>query len=146
VEDSIRLVDAVRHEFPDLPILARARNVTHYYDLMDRGVTVIERETFEAALQLGRRTLETLGFNAFQARQAAMKFRAHNLKTLHNVYPYYKDQEQMVSLAVQAREELEAMFARDAEITVEKHGRDWGREGQSPIAAMADQNLSSEPK
>lgn len=146
VEDSVRLVDAVRHEFPDLPILARARNVTHYYDLMDRGVSVIERETFEAALQLGRRTLETLGFNAFQARQAAMKFRAHNLKTLHNVYPYYKDQEQMVSLAVQAREELEAMFARDAEITVEKHGRDWGREGQSPVAAMADQNLSSEPK
>jgi glutathione-regulated potassium-efflux system ancillary protein KefC len=115
VEDSITLVDAVRREFPDLPILARARNVTHYYDLMDRGVTVIERETFEGALQLGRGVLRQLGFGAFRARQAAMKFRAHNIKTVHAVYPFYKDQQQMISLAAQAREELEAMFARDAE-------------------------------
>lgn len=115
IEDSIALVDAVRREFPDLPILARARNITHYYDLMDRGVTVIERETFEGALQLGRSVLRQLGFGAFRARQAAMKFRAHNIKTVHSVYPYYKDQQQMISLAAQAREELEAMFARDAE-------------------------------
>lgn len=116
VEDSIALVDAVKDAFPDLPILARARNVTHYYDLMDRGVTVIERETFEAALRLGRSVLEQLGFSSSRAQQVATKFREHNLKTLHAVYPYYKDQEQMISLAVQAREELQAMFARDAEL------------------------------
>jgi glutathione-regulated potassium-efflux system ancillary protein KefC len=115
VEDSLALVEAAKRAFPDLPILARARNVTHYYDLMDRGVTVIERETFESALRLGREALRQLGFGAYRARQAAMKFRAHNIKTLHTVYPYYKDQQQMVSLARQARDELEAMFARDAE-------------------------------
>ncbi|KRB91484.1 glutathione-regulated potassium-efflux system protein KefC [Noviherbaspirillum sp. Root189] len=125
VEDSLALVDAVREEFPHVPILARARNVTHYYDLMDRGVTVIERETFEAALQLGRRTLQQLGFGAYQARQAAMKFRAHNLKTLQAVYPYYKDQEQMISMAAQAREELENMFARDAEIVADNKDSGW---------------------
>ncbi|MFC7517449.1 glutathione-regulated potassium-efflux system protein KefC [Herbaspirillum sp. GCM10030257] len=125
VEDSLALVDAVKEEFPHVPILARARNVTHYYDLMDRGVTVIERETFEAALQLGRRTLQQLGFGAYQARQAAMKFRAHNLKTLQAVYPYYKDQEQMISMAAQAREELENMFARDAEIVTENKDSGW---------------------
>ena len=125
VEDSLALVDAVREEFPNVPILARARNVTHYYDLMDRGVTVIERETFEAALQLGRRTLQQLGFGAYQARQAAMKFRAHNLKTLQSVYPYYKDQEQMISMAAQAREELENMFARDAEIVADNKDSGW---------------------
>jgi glutathione-regulated potassium-efflux system ancillary protein KefC len=125
VEDSLALVDAVKEEFPHVPILARARNVTHYYDLMDRGVTVIERETFEAALLLGRRTLQQLGFGAYQARQAAMKFRAHNLKTLQAVYPYYKDQEQMISMAAQAREELENMFARDAEIVAGNKDSGW---------------------
>jgi glutathione-regulated potassium-efflux system ancillary protein KefC len=124
VEDSLALVDAVRREFPQLPILARARNVSHYYDLMDRGVTIIERETFESALQLGQRTLQQLGFGAYRARQAAMKFRAHNLKTLHAVYPYYKDQEQMVSLAQQARDELQEMFARDAEAFRKERGWD----------------------
>jgi glutathione-regulated potassium-efflux system ancillary protein KefC len=116
VEDSLALVEAVRREFPDLKILARARNVSHYYDLMDRGVTIIERETFESALYLGREVLHNLGYGAYQARQAAMKFRTHNLKSLLAVYPYYKDQQQFVSMAKQARDELEEMFARDAEV------------------------------
>jgi glutathione-regulated potassium-efflux system ancillary protein KefC len=92
---------------------------------MDRGVTLIERETFDSALQLGRRVLQEFGFGAYQARQAAMRFRAHNLKTLHAVYPYYKDQQQMISMAAQAREELEAMFAQDLEILTREGDGGW---------------------
>ncbi|HEX8886018.1 MAG TPA: glutathione-regulated potassium-efflux system protein KefC, partial [Noviherbaspirillum sp.] len=125
VEDSLKLVDAAREVFPDLPILARARNVSHYYDLMDRGVTVIERETFESALLLGRRVMQHLGASAWQARQATMKFRAHTLKSLLDVYPYYRDQQQYVSMARQARDELEAMFARDAAARGEKRRGGW---------------------
>ncbi|SFD71910.1 glutathione-regulated potassium-efflux system protein KefC [Massilia yuzhufengensis] len=113
IDDSLKLAAAVRAEFPDLPILARARNVTHYYQLMDLGVTVIERETFEAALMLGRRVMEELGFGAYLARQAAMRFREHNLKSVLDIYPYYKDRQQYASMATRAREELHAMFERD---------------------------------
>jgi glutathione-regulated potassium-efflux system ancillary protein KefC len=113
IEDSLALVDAVRRNFPGLKIMARARNVTHLYDLMDRGVTVIERETFEAALQLGQSVLRHLGFGAYRARQAAQKFKLHNIQSLHSVYPYYKDQEQYISMARQSRDELNEMFARD---------------------------------
>jgi glutathione-regulated potassium-efflux system ancillary protein KefC len=125
IEDSLALVDAVRKDFPNLPILARARNVTHYYDLMDRGVTVIERETFEAALQLGRQVLRQLGFGAYRARQVTMKFRAHNLKSLEAIYPFYKDQQQMVSFAKQARDELEEMFARDVNAIGSENNKGW---------------------
>ena len=125
VEESLKLVDAVREAFPKLPVLARARNVSHYYDLMDRGVTVIERETFESALLLGRRTLQQLGVSAWQARQAAMKFRLHTIKSLHDVYPYYRDQQQFVSMARQARDELEAMFARDIEARATERRDGW---------------------
>jgi glutathione-regulated potassium-efflux system ancillary protein KefC len=113
IEDSLALVDAVREEFPHLRIMARARNVTHYYQLLDRGVTIIERETFESALQLGRDVLCELGFGAYQARQAALKFREHNKASLLAVYPYYKDQQQYASMAKRARDELHEMFARD---------------------------------
>ncbi|SNS76735.1 Kef-type potassium/proton antiporter, CPA2 family [Noviherbaspirillum humi] len=125
IEDSLKLVDAAKEAFPGLKILARARNVTHYYDLMDRGVTVIERETFESALRLGRQALQEVGYGAYQAREAAMKFRDHNIKTLEAVYPYYRDQQQFVSLSVQAREELEAMFARDVEALQSEQGEGW---------------------
>ncbi|MCK7496165.1 MAG: hypothetical protein MZW92_38450 [Comamonadaceae bacterium] len=33
----------------------------HYVELRTRGVTVVERETFEAALRIGRHALEALG-------------------------------------------------------------------------------------
>ncbi|WP_020653389.1 glutathione-regulated potassium-efflux system protein KefC [Massilia niastensis] len=113
VADSLKLAEAVRREYPDLPVLARARNITHYYQLMDLGVTVIERETFESALMMGRRVMEQLGFGAYLARQASMRFREHNVRSVHAVYPYYKDREQYVSLAKRAHEELHAMFERD---------------------------------
>jgi glutathione-regulated potassium-efflux system ancillary protein KefC len=115
VADSLELVDAARQHFPQLTILARARNVSHYYDLLDRGVTILERETFEAALQLGGRVLQELGFDEERAGRLVQTFRAHNLKTLLAVYPHYQDQHLMISLAKQGRQELEDMFARDAE-------------------------------
>ncbi len=125
LEASLKLVDVARQRFPHLHIMARARNITHCYQLMDRGVTVFERETFEGSLQLGRRVLEDLGFGAYQARQTAMKFRAHNIKTMHAVYPHYKDQQQLVSLAKQAKDELEEMFARDREARDKQQTDGW---------------------
>jgi len=122
---SLKLVDLVKRRFPKLRIVARARNITHCYQLMDRGVEILERDTFEASLQLGRRVLQELGFGAYQARQTAMKFRAHNIKTMHAVYPHYKDQQQLVSLAKQAREELEEMFARDREARDKQQNDGW---------------------
>ncbi len=124
VAESLALVDAVRREFPQLPIMARARNVSHLYDLMDRGVTIIERETFEGALQLGQSVLRHLGFGAWHARQAAQKFKRHNIQSLLDVYPFYKDKEQFISMAKQSREELNAMFARDL-AALENEKRTW---------------------
>ncbi|GGC98366.1 glutathione-regulated potassium-efflux system protein KefC [Undibacterium terreum] len=122
---SLKLVDVVKQRFPKLRIVARARDITHCYQLMDRGVEILERDTFEASLQLGRRVLQELGFGAYQARQTAMKFRAHNIKTMYAVYPHYKDQQTLVSLAKQAREELEEMFARDREARDKQQSGGW---------------------
>jgi glutathione-regulated potassium-efflux system ancillary protein KefC len=126
IEDSLALVDAVRSEYPDLTIFARARNVTHYYQLMDRGVSLIERETFEAAVKLGRSVLTAgLGQSAYRTRQAADKFRKYNLQNVLAVYPYYKDRDTYVSMAKRARDELETMIARDRKAVDEAPGRDW---------------------
>jgi glutathione-regulated potassium-efflux system ancillary protein KefC len=126
IEDSLDLVETVRREWPELQIFARARNVTHWYQLMDRGVTMIERETFESALQLGRTVLTAgLGHNAYRIRQAALKFRKLNIANVQEVYPYYKDREQYVSMAKRAREELEEMIARDRQAQEGETRHDW---------------------
>jgi glutathione-regulated potassium-efflux system ancillary protein KefC len=125
IEDSLSLVETVRRDYPDLPLFARARNITHYYQLMDRGVTVIERETFESAVKLGRGVLTGLGHSAWSTRQAANRFRKYNLQSLLAVYPYYRDRETYASMAKRAREELETMIARDRRAVEEQSGQDW---------------------
>ena len=126
IEDSLALVESVRRDYPDLPIFARARNVTHYYQLMDRGVTLIERETFEAAVKLGRSVLTAgLGQSAYRTRQAADQFRKYNTQNVLAVYPYYKDRDTYASMAKRARDELETMIARDRKAVDEETGQDW---------------------
>jgi glutathione-regulated potassium-efflux system ancillary protein KefC len=126
IEDSLALVESVRRDYPDLPIFARARNVTHYYQLMDRGVNMIERETFESAVKLGRSVLTAgLGQSAYRTRQTADKFKKYNLQNILAVYPYYKDRDTYVSMAKRGRDELETMIERDRKAVEEETGQDW---------------------
>ncbi len=122
VEDSIALVDRVRANFPDLPIVSRARNVSHYLELRLRGVQVIERETFESALRAGRAVLEALGVDRFRAREMADAFRRHNLATVESQLGVYKDETRYLAAAKAGREELEQQFARDRERFEHEHG------------------------
>jgi glutathione-regulated potassium-efflux system ancillary protein KefC len=112
-EDSLALVDMVRASFPGLRIIARARNVRHYVELRARGVEVIERETFEAALRTGRHVLEDLGVDPYRARAMADNFRRHNVTTLEALVPHFHDENRMLTMAKAGREELEELFSRD---------------------------------
>ena len=122
VQASIALVDRVRANFPNLEILARARNVSHYFELRLRGVKVVERETFEAALRTGRSALERLGMDRFRAKELADSFRRHNVASVDATLPYYQDEARRLSMARQGREELERQFARDRERFEREHG------------------------
>jgi glutathione-regulated potassium-efflux system ancillary protein KefC len=125
-EDSLALVDRVREHFPNLPIVSRARNVSHYLELRLRGVTVIERETFEAALRAGRHVLEQLGMDPFRAREIADSFRRYNQKIVESQLPVYKDETRFMAAAKAGREELEEQFARDRERFKEERGlQEW---------------------
>jgi glutathione-regulated potassium-efflux system ancillary protein KefC len=122
VEQSIALVDRVRENFPHLEIVSRVRNVSHYFEMRLRGVTVAERETFESALRLGRSALERLGVEPYRAREMAEAFRRHNIASVDATLPYYQDEARRMSLARQGREELERQFARDREVFEREHG------------------------
>jgi glutathione-regulated potassium-efflux system ancillary protein KefC len=125
VDDSLALVDLVRAQYPQLKIIARARNVRHYVELRSRNVQVIERETFEAALKTGRHVLEALGVDAYRAREMADTFRRHNISAMEDLIPHFHDENKMLSVAKAGREELEELFSRDREKFEEKSRGGW---------------------
>lgn len=113
MEASLKLTDLVRQHFPTLTIIARARNVSHLFELRNRGVELIERETFDAALLIGEHALRHMGVNAHSAQRATAKFRQHNLQTLDAILPYYRDESKTISIDQAAREELARSFEQD---------------------------------
>ncbi len=125
MEDSLQLIDRVRERYPELRIYARARHVSHIYQLKDRGVDLFEREMFEGSLRLGRQVLEGLGFDPAEARNVALRFRRHNIQAIDRFYPHYTDQKKLVSLARQARDELEEMFRQDREQRRQREEAEW---------------------
>jgi glutathione-regulated potassium-efflux system ancillary protein KefC len=113
VEQSLAVVDLAREHFPNLAIVARARNVTHYYGLRERGVTLIERETLDSALMSGRSVLELLGWQPHAARTQALRFRKHSIELLERMTPHFKDEAKLIAIAKQGRQQLEELWARE---------------------------------
>jgi len=112
-ETSLRLVDAVQEHFPNLKILARARNVGHYVQLRTRGIEVVVRETFESALVVGQKALVELGVGAYEARERGDRFRRQNVESLEKILPHWHDEQKRVQMARSARQEFEEQMELD---------------------------------
>lgn len=136
-ETSLRLVDAVQEHFPKLKIVARARDVGHLYQLRVRGVEVVERETFESALMIGRRTLEALGVGAYEARESADRFRRQNIRAMENIFPHWHDDAKRIAMARSAREELEKQFEADRAELAKNAGHSWHPDQEADDAPTA---------
>jgi glutathione-regulated potassium-efflux system ancillary protein KefC len=113
VAQSLSLVDLAREHFPRLTLVARARNVQHFYQLHDRGVRLIERETFDSALMSARSVLESLGFERHQARNLALRFRRHNLEQIEHSAPHFKDESKLIALSKIGRQQMEQFMAEE---------------------------------
>ncbi|UDF05710.1 monovalent cation:proton antiporter-2 (CPA2) family protein [Asticcacaulis sp. AND118] len=60
-DEALKIVELMKAEFPLIPVLTRAFDRYQALKLVEAGVDFQIRDTFESALVLGRKTLETLG-------------------------------------------------------------------------------------
>ena len=125
MEQSLKIVDLVKEHFPQLQIVARARDVTHWNALRDRGVMRVERELFESSLRSARTVLELLGQPPHEARQSAMRFRQHNLALFEQMYPHRKDRSKVIAVARQGRLQLEEQMAQEREQLAQQRPAGW---------------------
>jgi glutathione-regulated potassium-efflux system ancillary protein KefC len=127
VEQSVEVAKLVREHFPNLTIVARARNVDHYFQLKALGVEHVERETLDSALMSGRSVLEAMGWERHLARNLALRFRRHSLELLAAMAPHQQaaDRSKLIAVSKIGRQQLEETFARDRAAAQER--RDRGR-------------------
>jgi len=110
---SLAIVDLAREHFPQLQLVARARDVTHWHELRDRGVMLVQRELFESSLRSARSVLELLGQGTAEAAQTVRRFREHNLQLFEKMHPHYKDRNKLIAVVKQGRAQLEEQMAQE---------------------------------
>jgi glutathione-regulated potassium-efflux system ancillary protein KefC len=123
VEQNLALVDLAREHFPQLAIVARARDARHWNQLYQRGVRLIERETLDAALTSGRSVLELLGLEPHRARMLALHFRRHSIEQLKAMAPHLGDQARLISISKAGRQQLEQLLAQERDLARRTRGR-----------------------
>lgn len=125
VEANLQLTALAKEHFPNLKIIARARDVDHWYQLRQLGVEAPERELFEGSLRVGREVLETLGLDAYEAREKADLFRRYNLKMLEATVANYEDTEFRIASMQRAKDMLSAAIEQDQERLASEQQQGW---------------------
>lgn len=90
-EKQTLIVAHVAKAFPHVRIIARAIDRHHIYELENAGAHVVERETFESSIAVGRKALVELGLHPYQAESQAKKFRRFDEAMVEAMRDNYND-------------------------------------------------------
>jgi monovalent cation:proton antiporter-2 (CPA2) family protein len=105
VEVSLKIAELMRTNFPQVPVLARARNRNHLMRLRDLGIEQVMRETFWSSVEMGKLALRSL--DAAQDLDRLIEvFVAHDQALLDAQQAVYRDQAAMIETSRNARAEL----------------------------------------
>jgi len=115
VEASVRTAETVSRHFPNLAIIARARNRRHQYKLMDLGVQHIFRETFLSSIAISKQVLVNLGSKEGDVEHIADLFQRHDRELIVEQHAVQHDETRLIQSARETARELETLLQRDLE-------------------------------
>jgi glutathione-regulated potassium-efflux system protein KefB len=113
VKTSLRTAELVSKHFPQLTIVARARNRQHQYKLMDLGIKHIYRETLFSSVELSKMVMTDLGMNANDVEHIANLFIEHDQSLLVEQHAIYHDEEQLIQTSKEIAQELDSLLKED---------------------------------
>ncbi|HEY5643708.1 MAG TPA: monovalent cation:proton antiporter-2 (CPA2) family protein [Woeseiaceae bacterium] len=114
MEESLHIAESVSRHFPNLLIVARARNRRHAHKLMDLGVKHIFRETLLSSLAMSEVVLESLGRTPEEAHALVSAFQAHDEKLLREQHAIHDSEEKLIQSARETLAELESLLRVDS--------------------------------
>lgn len=138
-DKTLEIVEAAKQAFPHLTVIARAFDRPAAYELLKRGADYVERETYESALNFGRRALERLGLSERRALKAAVLFREHDAKLFAELQKTWGQDERYVSDARASRETFQRLLrAEMAQLGEDEEDGEDGAARETPRRVEAD--------
>jgi glutathione-regulated potassium-efflux system protein KefB len=112
-ESALQVARTVRRLYPQLKIVARARNRQHAWRLMDLGIHEPVRETLYSSLKLGEQVLHGLGFDDARVHARVERFRQQDAELLRAQYLVYDDETRLVQTSLEALNDLQKLLDAD---------------------------------
>ncbi|MFZ7235658.1 monovalent cation:proton antiporter-2 (CPA2) family protein [Avibacterium gallinarum] len=115
-EQAIQITHFAHHFYPNLPIITRAYDRLHVYDLYRAGARNIVRETFDSAIRSGRLALEQLGMDKEKTKQIAEFYYHRDRHGLAEMASLYDPEisvfsnERMIARAKELEQETKSMM------------------------------------
>ena len=113
IEASVKTARTVVTHFPNLTIVARARNRRHEYHLMDLGIKQIFRETLLSSLAMSEQVLVDLGMGESEVDQLVTTFREKHDQLIREQHAVQHDEEQLIQTTRDTARELELLMQSD---------------------------------
>ena len=110
---SVKTAQTVTRHFPELTIVARARNRRHEYHLMDLGIKHIFRETLFSSLAMSEQVLTDLGVEDHEVKRLIEIFRDKDEQLIREQHAVQHDEEQLIQTALDTGRELELLMRND---------------------------------
>lgn len=125
-DKAVALVKLAQKHYPQLKIAVNATERSAVYQLMDTGVSVIQRETFGSALSLGQDALKLLGFHPYEAHRLKRIFKKQDEEMMPDLYKMHReDEEQYVSMYQKHTADLEELIKRDRNADIDELDKAW---------------------
>ncbi len=143
LERSITTAQYLRKNYPDMIVLARARDRQHYYRLREVGVRHIWRETYLSSLDMSRESLQLLGISPEKARETVQTFRDYDDDLIERQQAIYGDEASLIESAQSAMAELESLFDEDIDKARKMDLTDFYEPLKSQATPIDDQDASA---
>jgi voltage-gated potassium channel Kch len=113
VEESLRVAETVKHNFPHLRVFACARDRQHSLKLMDLGITDVIRRSYFSSLEMTGSLLRALGQSEEHVARDLERFRRFDHAALLKQHAEARDEAQWIQSAKESARELEELFEAD---------------------------------
>ena len=114
-ERILHIAELARRHFPELHIIARAKNPRHAFALTEAGVNETICEAEQGGIGLGEQALMALGFGPWRAKRAAKRFRRHQAETQAMLVEQWGDDKALMTIQRNRVADLEQLLESDEE-------------------------------
>ncbi len=92
-DEALKVAKFVRKKYPEVEILARARDIFHVFEYFNLNIKNVQREMLNSSIELGAKALVNLGFTRYEAYRAARTFKHHEDEVMQELYKHWQEDE-----------------------------------------------------